>query len=158
LVCPGAGLGITAGGVASSIQRAKQWMMISRPRGRTPPIPFMSVQPGVRGMKHTINAIKTSHQRCAWRRDEFRAYGPDRDEPARSRGDVRYGDGGDRRVPPSHGGDQRRWPNSGRGVDLIDMNREWRGSENGATAPSGHAGLLFNCQTVLETIKKRTAN
>jgi uncharacterized protein len=31
-----------------------------------------------------------------------------------------------------------------RGVDLIDMNREWPGNENGATAPSRHAGLLFN--------------
>ena len=39
---------------------------------------------------------------------------------------------------------QRRWPNQGRGVDLIDMNREWPGNENGATAPSRHAGLLFN--------------
>ncbi|HVK91608.1 MAG TPA: succinylglutamate desuccinylase/aspartoacylase family protein [Mycoplana sp.] len=39
---------------------------------------------------------------------------------------------------------QRRWPNSGRGVDLIDMNREWPGNENGATATSRHAGLLFN--------------
>jgi predicted deacylase len=39
---------------------------------------------------------------------------------------------------------QRRWPNSGRGVDLIDMNREWPGNENGFTAPSRHAGLLFN--------------
>ncbi|GEO39396.1 deacylase [Skermanella aerolata] len=39
---------------------------------------------------------------------------------------------------------QRRWPNSGRGMDLIDMNREWPGNENGATAPSRHAGLLFN--------------
>ena len=39
---------------------------------------------------------------------------------------------------------QRRWPNSGRGNDLIDMNREWPGNENGATAPSRHAGLLFN--------------
>jgi uncharacterized protein len=39
---------------------------------------------------------------------------------------------------------QRRWPNSGRGVDLIDMNREWPGNENGATAPSRHAGLLFS--------------
>jgi predicted deacylase len=38
----------------------------------------------------------------------------------------------------------RRWPNSGRGVDLIDMNREWPGNENGATAASRHAGLLFN--------------
>ena len=39
---------------------------------------------------------------------------------------------------------QRRWPNQGRGVDLIDMNREWPGNENGATAPSRQAGLLFN--------------
>jgi len=39
---------------------------------------------------------------------------------------------------------QRRWPNSGRGADLIDMNREWPGNENGASAPSRHAGLLFN--------------
>jgi predicted deacylase len=39
---------------------------------------------------------------------------------------------------------QRRWPNQGRGIDLIDMNREWPGNVNGATAPSRHAGLLFN--------------
>lgn len=39
---------------------------------------------------------------------------------------------------------QRRWPNWGRGADLIDMNREWPGNENGVTAPSRHAGLLFN--------------
>ena len=39
---------------------------------------------------------------------------------------------------------QRGWPNQGRGIDLIDMNREWPGNENGATAPSRHAGLLFN--------------
>jgi predicted deacylase len=39
---------------------------------------------------------------------------------------------------------QRRWPNSGRGSDLIDMNREWPGNENGASATSRHAGLLFN--------------
>jgi uncharacterized protein len=41
-------------------------------------------------------------------------------------------------------GMQRRWPISGRGPDLIDMNREWPGNENGVTAPSRHAGLLFN--------------
>lgn len=41
-------------------------------------------------------------------------------------------------------GMQRRWPNQGRGMDLIDMNREWPGNVNGATAPSRHAGLLFN--------------
>jgi predicted deacylase len=39
---------------------------------------------------------------------------------------------------------QRRWPNSGRGLDLIDMNRVWPGNENGASAPVRHAGLLFN--------------
>ncbi len=39
---------------------------------------------------------------------------------------------------------QRRWPNSGRGIDLIDMNWEWPGNENGVTATSRHAGLLFN--------------
>ena len=39
---------------------------------------------------------------------------------------------------------QRRWPNSGRGIDLIDMNREWPGNENSATATSRHAGILFN--------------
>ena len=39
---------------------------------------------------------------------------------------------------------QRRWPNSGRGIDLIDMNREWPGNENGASAPNRHAGILFN--------------
>jgi uncharacterized protein len=39
---------------------------------------------------------------------------------------------------------QRRWPNSGRGAGLIDVNREWPGDENGASATSRHAGLLFN--------------
>ncbi len=39
---------------------------------------------------------------------------------------------------------KRRWPNQGRGADLIDMNREWPGNENGLTAPSRHAGLMFN--------------
>src|SRR5262245_24129977 len=38
----------------------------------------------------------------------------------------------------------RRWPDSGRGAYLIDMNREWPGNEDGATATSRHAGLLFN--------------
>ena len=38
----------------------------------------------------------------------------------------------------------RRWPNSGRGADFIDMNREWPGNENGVTAASRHAGLLFS--------------
>jgi predicted deacylase len=39
---------------------------------------------------------------------------------------------------------QRRWPNGGRGIDLIDMNLEWPGNENSGTAASRHAGLLFN--------------
>lgn len=45
---------------------------------------------------------------------------------------------------PALEGMQRRWPNQGRGIDLIDMNRVWPGNENGPTAPSRHAGLLFN--------------
>lgn len=45
---------------------------------------------------------------------------------------------------PALEGMQRRWPNSGRGADLIDMNREWPGDENGASATSRHAALLFN--------------
>ena len=45
---------------------------------------------------------------------------------------------------PALEGMQRRWPNQGRGIDLIDMNREWPGNEHGLTATSRHAGLLFN--------------
>ena len=45
---------------------------------------------------------------------------------------------------PAMEGMARRWPNSGRGIDLIDLNREWPGNENGLSAPSRHAGLLFN--------------
>jgi predicted deacylase len=45
---------------------------------------------------------------------------------------------------PALEGMARRWPNSGRGIDLIDINREWPGNENGAGAPARHAGLLFN--------------
>ncbi|MGY0574910.1 M14 family metallopeptidase [Bradyrhizobium sp. RDM12] len=45
---------------------------------------------------------------------------------------------------PAMEGMQRRWPNSGRGIDLVDMNREWPGNENGGTAASRHAWLLFN--------------
>jgi len=43
---------------------------------------------------------------------------------------------------PALEGMQRRWPNSGRGIDLIDMNREWPGVENGPTA-SG-ANIMLN--------------
>ena len=39
---------------------------------------------------------------------------------------------------------QRRWPSSGRGLELIDMNREWPGNENGFSAASRQAGLVFN--------------
>jgi predicted deacylase len=45
---------------------------------------------------------------------------------------------------PAMEGMQRRWPNSGRGIDLVDMNREWPGNENGPTASSRHAAMLFN--------------
>jgi uncharacterized protein len=45
---------------------------------------------------------------------------------------------------PALEGMARRWPNSGRGIGLIDLNREWPGNENGPTAPSRHAGMLFN--------------
>jgi predicted deacylase len=38
---------------------------------------------------------------------------------------------------------QRKWPNSSRSIDLVDLNREWPGNENG-TAPSRHAALVFN--------------
>ena len=39
---------------------------------------------------------------------------------------------------------QRRWPSSGRGFELTDMNREWPGNENGFGAVSRQAGLVFN--------------
>jgi predicted deacylase len=39
---------------------------------------------------------------------------------------------------------QRRWPNTGRGFDLIDVNREWPGNANGGTASSRHAALVFS--------------
>ena len=45
---------------------------------------------------------------------------------------------------PALEGMARRWPNSGRGIDLVDINREWPGNENGANAASRHAGILFN--------------
>jgi predicted deacylase len=45
---------------------------------------------------------------------------------------------------PAIEGMQRRWPDLGRGMGLIDMNREWPGNENGVTAASRHAALLFN--------------
>lgn len=45
---------------------------------------------------------------------------------------------------PALEGMARRWPNSGRGIDLVDMNCVWPGNENGPTAPSRHAAMLFN--------------
>jgi uncharacterized protein len=39
---------------------------------------------------------------------------------------------------------QRRWPNTGRGFGLVDINREWPGDANGATASSRHAALVFS--------------
>ncbi len=45
---------------------------------------------------------------------------------------------------PAIEGMGRRWPNSGRGADLVDLNRVWPGDENGPGAPVRHAGLLFN--------------
>jgi len=38
---------------------------------------------------------------------------------------------------------QRKWPNSSRSIDLVDLNREWPGNENGSSA-SRHAALVFN--------------
>lgn len=45
---------------------------------------------------------------------------------------------------PAIEGMQRRWPNASRGLDLIDMNREWPGNENAPTAAGRHAWLVFN--------------
>lgn len=38
---------------------------------------------------------------------------------------------------------QRKWPNSSRSIDLVDLNREWPGNERGS-APARHAALVFN--------------
>jgi uncharacterized protein len=45
---------------------------------------------------------------------------------------------------PAVEGMARRWPNSGRGIDLIDINRLFPGREDGPDAPLRHAGLVFN--------------
>lgn len=45
---------------------------------------------------------------------------------------------------PAIEGMARRWPDSGRGTELIDMNRWWPGNENGPNAVSRHAWLVFN--------------
>ncbi len=41
---------------------------------------------------------------------------------------------------PAIEGMERRWPSSGRGIDLIDINRLFPGNENAPDAPSRHAG------------------
>lgn len=38
----------------------------------------------------------------------------------------------------------RRWHSSGRGIDLIDINRAFPGNENGPEISTRHAGLVFN--------------
>lgn len=45
---------------------------------------------------------------------------------------------------PALEGMARRWPGSGRGIELIDLNRVWPGDENAPEAPRRHAGLLFH--------------
>ena len=45
---------------------------------------------------------------------------------------------------PAMEGMQRRWPSSGRGAELIDLNREWPGNQNGFSAASRQAGLVFD--------------
>lgn len=45
---------------------------------------------------------------------------------------------------PALEGMARRWPNSGRGINLIDINRVFPGNENGPDAPTRHAALVFN--------------
>ena len=83
-------------------------------------------------------------QWCAWRRDEFHAYGPDRDEPARSGGDVGHGDGGHGRFPPGPGKHAAQMAQFGQRHRSDRYESGMAGNENGVTAPSRHAGLLFN--------------
>lgn len=45
---------------------------------------------------------------------------------------------------PAVEGMARRWPSSGRGIDLIDINRTFPGNENGPEAAARHAALVFN--------------
>ncbi|MBX9728910.1 MAG: succinylglutamate desuccinylase/aspartoacylase family protein [Sphingopyxis sp.] len=45
---------------------------------------------------------------------------------------------------PAMEGMARRWPNSGRGIGLVDINRVFPGNENGPDAPTRHAALVFN--------------
>src|SRR5215831_7173715 len=50
---------------------------------------------------------------------------------------------------------QRRWPNQGRGIDLIDMNREWPGNENGATAPRAVLLSIWSNSTIRSKLDRR---
>jgi uncharacterized protein len=61
-------------------------------------------------------------------------------DPARMSGTVTAAFDASR---PAVEGMARRWPNSGRGVDLFDPNRGWPGREDGFGAPARHAALLF---------------
>ena len=45
---------------------------------------------------------------------------------------------------PALEGMSRRWPSSGRGIDLIDINRLFPGDEQAPEAAMRHAGLVFN--------------
>jgi predicted deacylase len=45
---------------------------------------------------------------------------------------------------PAQAAMARRWPSSGRGIDLVDINREWPGDANAPTASARHAALLFD--------------
>ncbi|MGK6317104.1 M14 family metallopeptidase [Neorhizobium sp. DT-125] len=45
---------------------------------------------------------------------------------------------------PALEGMTRRWPSSGRGIDLIDINRLFPGNEQAPEAAMRHAGLVFN--------------
>jgi hypothetical protein len=52
---------------------------------------------------------------------------------------------------PAMEGMARRWPNQGRGIDLVDLNREWPGNENGPTAPSRPASCSTGCSSRMLT-------
>ncbi len=45
---------------------------------------------------------------------------------------------------PAMEGMARRWPSSGRGIDLVDINRVFPGNENAPDAAARHAALVFN--------------
>jgi predicted deacylase len=53
---------------------------------------------------------------------------------------------------PAIEGMQRRWPNFGRGNDLIDMNREWPGNETVSPRPVDTRGSYSTGCGKLESI------